>query len=404
MEYQIYLDYTRELLNRLKVSSYIIESPFIWNENYDGGLRKTIWNDTTFKEYNNTFNKFITCYSKDDVVLLLHDSFSCDYIYIKLPDTGNIFMAGPFSFEKFTNKRILDLCAINGIPAHLNEFMQLYYASLPVFSDERCIDSIINCLCSKLWDSFTLQKKNLDINQDATKNIYKESPPEPTKQSIEMLEERYRNESLLMEYIAHGDYKSVEQLEHISMSGIKQRLSDSIRDRKNLMIILNTLCRKAAQTAYVHPVHLNEISRKFAIKIENCTSMAQLEALENDITRRYCLLVQSYSLRTYSKPVQNIINYISFNLTADLSLNAIANEFSLNSSYLSTLFKKETGTTLTNYVNNKRIEHAIYLLNTTKLPIQDIAVQCGINDVNYFTKLFKKLKNMTPTQYREMVH
>ena len=64
---------------------------------------------------------------------------------------------------------------------------------------------------------------------------------------------------------------------------------------------------------------------------------------------------------------------------------------------------EELNSRLTNFVNNKRIEHAIYLLNTTKLPIQDIAVQCGITDVNYFTKLFKKIKNMTPSQYREMI-
>ena len=47
------------------------------------------------------------------------------------------------------------------------------------------------------------------------------------------------------------------------------------------MIILNTICRKAAQSAYVHPVPLDEISRKFAIKIEACTSIAQLEALDD---------------------------------------------------------------------------------------------------------------------------
>ena len=47
MEYKIYLDYTRQLLNQLKISSYIIESPFLWDEQYDGGLRKTIFNDYT---------------------------------------------------------------------------------------------------------------------------------------------------------------------------------------------------------------------------------------------------------------------------------------------------------------------------------------------------------------------
>ena len=133
--------------------------------------------------------------------------------------------------------------------------------------------------------------------------------------------------------------------------------------------------------------------------ISTCIIPAVLTAASFEM----CIRDRSYSLRAYSKPIQNIINYISFNLTADLSLNALSEEFMLNSSYLSTLFKKETGVTLTNFVNNKRIEHAIYLLNTTQSAIQDIAAQCGINDVNYFTKLFKKLKNMTPTQYREMI-
>ena len=347
MDYKVYLDYTMELLSKIKIPSYIIDTPFLWDDRYDGELRKTILSDAFLINHKETFQNFINCSGKNNTILLIHDSFACDYIYIKLPDSKKAFFAGPFSFEKFTNQRIDDLCSYNSIPPKFTDFMQLYYAALPVFADERCIEAIINCLCSKLWSSYTLEKKH--------------------------------------------------------SSGIKPRLSDSIRDRKNFMIILNTLCRKAAQSAYVHPIHLDEISRKFAIRIESCTTIAQLETLENEITRKYCLLVQSYSLRKYSKPVQNIINYISFNLTDDLSLNAISAEFALNSSYVSSLFKRETGSTLTNFVNNKRIEHAIYLLNTTKLPIQDIAVQCGITDVNYFTKLFKKIKNMTPSQYREMI-
>lgn len=403
MDYDIYVDYTRELLSQMKINSYVIEAPYEWNDEYDGNLRKMIWNDEIFAKKKADFNKFLNTYDKDKTIFLVHDNFACDYIYIKLPDSDKMFSAGPFSFEKFTNSRILELCSINKIPAQLHEFMQLYYSALPTFADERFISGIINCMCNKFWDNFSLEKKKV-IDKDFSEVIYKEETPEPTKQSIEALEKRYNDEALLMERISHGDYKAIEIQPHLSSADIKPRLADSIRDRKSLLIVLNTLCRKAAQMAYVHPVHLDEISRKFAIKIENCTTMSQLNALENDMTRKYCLLVQSYSLRTYSKPIQNIINYISFNLTADLSLNAIALEFSLNDSYLSTLFKKETGVTLTNYVNNKRIEHAIYLLNTTKLPIQDIAASCGINDVNYFTKLFKKLKGMTPTQYRKMVH
>ena len=71
-----------------------------------------------------------------------------------------------------------------------------------------------------------------------------------------------------MECIAHGDYKSIESMEHLNTADIKPRLSDSIRDRKNFMIILNTICRKAAQTAYIHPVHLDEISRNLQLKLK----------------------------------------------------------------------------------------------------------------------------------------
>ena len=71
--------------------------------------------------------------------------------------------------------------------------------------------------------------------------------------------------------------------------------------------------------------------------------------------------------------------------------------------YLSAQFKKETGSTLTEYVNGKRIKHAVSLLNTTSLQIQAIAQYCGIPDVNYFTKTFKKYIGTTPKEYRDSI-
>ena len=59
-----------------------------------------------------------------------------------------------------------------------------------------------------------------------------------------------------------------------------------------------------------------------------------------------------------------------------------------------------TGTTLTDYVNQKRIDFAIYLLNATSMQIQTIAQYCGMPDVNYFTRTFKRIIGITPSQYR----
>ena len=105
-------------------------------------------------------------------------------------------------------------------------------------------------------------------------------------------------------------------------------------------------------------------------------------------------------MKGYSPLIQRVITRIDSDLTADLSLKAIASLLNVNPSYLSTQFKKETGSTLTDYVNRKRVEHAILLLNSTSMQIQTIALYCGIPDVNYFTKLFKKYINKTPKEYR----
>ena len=72
----------------------------------------------------------------------------------------------------------------------------------------------------------------------------------------------------------------------------------------------------------------------------------------------------------------------------------------ISAGYLSDLFRREVGQTLTEFVNRKRIERAKHLLWNTQLQIQTIAQHCGILDVQYFSKTFKKYSGMTPKEYR----
>ena len=64
-------------------------------------------------------------------------------------------------------------------------------------------------------------------------------------------------------------------------------------------------------------------------------------------------------------------------------------------------FKKETGKTLTDYVNGRRVEYAKKLLKTTNLQVQTVAGLCGIDDVHYFSKMFKNMVGITPKAFRE---
>ena len=78
MDYKVYLDYTMELLSKIKIPSYIIDTPFLWDDRYDGELRKTILSDAFLINHKETFQNFINCSGKNNTILLIHDSFACD--------------------------------------------------------------------------------------------------------------------------------------------------------------------------------------------------------------------------------------------------------------------------------------------------------------------------------------
>ena len=78
-----------------------------------------------------------------------------------------------------------------------------------------------------------------------------------------------------------------------------------------------------------------------------------------------------------------------------------SSKLNISSSYLSHLFKKELNTTLTDYVTEKRIKQTLMLLTTTKLSVQTICSHVGIDDSNYFNKIFKNKIGYTPTEYRK---
>ena len=221
---------------------------------------------------------------------------------------------------------------------------------------------------------------------------------------MRLLEERYEIENQFLKYVSVGNYnKSLAILNGINDFILENRAKTRLRDYKNYTIVLNTLLRKAAEHGAVHPIHIDNLSSSFAIKIEELHTIDQGIALCREMIRKYCLLVKKYSTKEYSFFIQKVIARIEADFTADQSLKTHAELLNLNPSYLSSLFKKETGMTLTEYVNQRRIEHGIFLLNSTNMQIQDVALNCGIPDINYFTRLFKKQIGKTPSEYKRLL-
>ncbi|MDR0298229.1 MAG: PocR ligand-binding domain-containing protein [Streptococcaceae bacterium] len=105
---------------------------------------------------------------------------------------------------------------------------------------------------------------------------------------------------------------------------------------------------------------------------------------------------------THSKDIKKILEYLSQNLTTPVSLESISQKFYFSPSYLSKLFKKETGITFVSYLKILKIDSARNLLLETKLSIRQISHRLGFKESSYFIKLFREMYQMTPTEYRKL--
>ena len=99
--------------------------------------------------------------------------------------------------------------------------------------------------------------------------------------------------------------------------------------------------------------------------------------------------------------VDKVKAYVDGNITnSDLTVNSIAQSVYLSNSYLRNIFKEVTGSTLSNYIIEKKLEKICGFLENTDLSAQQIADAMGFNSKSYLFTFFKNYTGMTPVQYR----
>ncbi len=405
MSYQKELDFFCKILKNYRIGSNIISAGDNSNRNADNGFRDSLGLQDDYDQLFCTRHETL----KENMIFNLTDAFGCNYVFILLPDCNNekTFIAGPFINREFTQKMLAEVISQYNLPAGLQNQIQKYYTSVPVYTERDVISSLFNTLGEVLWgdmDNFTVQSLNLSASEKGFPSVVEHlgSKIDDPLLAMNMLENRYEGEKKLIKAVSQGITHKAEQL--ISNSSelmLEMRVEDPVRNMKNYVIVTNVLLRKAAEQGGVHPFYIDGVSSDFARSVEKIKTTQEGVEMMHDMIVKYCALVKNHSMKNYSLLVQKVITLIDTDLTADLSLRRQAELLNVNASYLSTLFKKETGVTLTEYVTQKRIDHAAFLLSSTNMQIQNIAQHCGIYDVNYFTKIFKKQKNKTPKEYRE---
>ena len=338
------------------------------------------------------------------------NEFRLRYICVKLPvmSEKNLLFIGPYLSEPMQVSDVLEIAERTGLSADGQKHLREYYAAIPVVTEHDRLFAMIDTFCERIWHtpSFAIVESNKEymlpispINRTSHGDGFDEMLAD-----VEMMEMRYAFENELIQAVALGQrHKEKIFLSVFNEELFGNRIQDPVRNAKNYCIIMNTLLRKAAEQGGVHPIYIDRVSSDFAAKIELIVSVKAIPELMREMFSSYCSLVYKHSMKKYSQVVKRTILMIESDISAELSLRTLANVQGISAGYLATIFKKETGKTISEYIRDKRIKHAMYLLSTTHLQVQTIALHCGIVDVQYFSKLFKKQIGKTPREYRESI-
>lgn len=336
------------------------------------------------------------------------DSFEQSYRLLLLPDaeTPTALCIGPFLTEPISEKKLWKIAEKNGISLqkHSSRYLSEYYGGLPILSENNPLTLMLHVFCEKIWNtpSFLIKdvsKKHAD-GAPFSKSMLNIEPSEALigKKAIE---QRYAFENEMIRAVTLGQPHVEDRFRAaFSLDFFEKRNADPLRNAKNYGIIMNTLLRKAAEKGGVHPVYIDQTSSEFASRLERLSSPSAISSLMSEMFRTYCRLVRKHALRKFSLVVQKTMLIIDADLSADLSPKLLASSQGISLGYLSTVFRKETKKTLSEYIRERRIEYAQYLLSTTELQIQTIALHCGVMDAQYFSKQFKQTVGVTPMQYR----
>ena len=351
----------------------------------------------------------------NDYDVLFHsNALKINWISAKLFNEDKSFlgtiMVGPFLFEQPSNPMILDVLFENQLPISLKHTITQYYLSLPLISQYKAdmIAEFLGYHTANLYHLSTYKPiiGKVAVHDKKSPEIFSIPHQGDSETSVETIEKRYEWQNELMSAVEHGDISKAELLgEDISFVGkIPDRIpNDPLRSEKNLAFTFNTTLRIAGERGGLHPQYIHSISEKYAIQIEKIATIQQLADLRKVMLREYCEAVRNYSLKDYSYLIRKAIEYIRFHLEQELNLEVISEAIHSSTFELSRKFKKETGQSLTDYINKLRINEALNMMENHNLSITDIAYMTGFNDVNYFTKVFKKYKGMTPSSYRKQL-
>lgn len=213
----------------------------------------------------------------------------------------------------------------------------------------------------------------------------------------------YEEEMRMYRYVRDGDLRAVERARRIFCAGKQGHLSDDpLTNMKYLFVASMTLVVRFAITGGMNSETAYTSSDYYIQQMDKCKSTEEVSGLHEEAIRYFTeYMAGQQKDKIYSKTVMRCMDYICRHLNRPVRVADIADYVQKNPDYLSSLFKKETGKTITAYLMESKLQAAEDMLLDSDCSCAEVSAAFAFSSQSYFTKMFRQYTGETPRKFRE---
>lgn len=330
---------------------------------------------------------------------LLTDELLC-YGTVKINDTACHIIFGPVTIMACDNQRAQRILRASGLPTTEAGQLLSYLRSVPTCSYQRFANFII-------FANYVLNNETIGIGELVEEyRLQDESLAAPVVEidaSTTHNAQAYERE--LFSMIRYGQYEKLLAFfaAATGYTGNEGMLAGSVqRHEKNLIIASTTMAARCAVQGGVDYETAMSLADAYIQKVELAPDAKSLAALNRNMMKTYTRMVWEKKQNNSETGLSSKVHaHVERNISERISTADIAQALGVSRSYLSSQFKQETGMELSAFIRNAKLDEARRLLETTDLPVIEIASRLSFSSQGHLHSLFKKHVGITPIEYRK---
>lgn len=222
----------------------------------------------------------------------------------------------------------------------------------------------------------------------------KKNPPQPYP---------FREEKRFLQALSRGDQAQAQELLNVLLGHIMFESGGElarIRDRVHELLIVIS---RTAIDAGGDQVMLESYIKQFRNAGPDMNTVEELCLWLSRVVRSLIDNLFSNRGAKHSDLIYRTIQFMQQHYARKITLDEIAENAHISPAYLSRIFKKETGSSMVDFLNQVRIEKSKELLADQNVRLIEVALQCGFESQSYFNRMFKQVCGITPQKYRKLM-